>query len=120
LPAALQQYIVCYTTNYIVSHERDLITGAHLVHLVVFGIGGSDEHVVGDVVEVATVLKPGASHGDVVRGALALGLDEHLDAQDVLPVPGVEGIQQLQPIGLGVNIDLRTKPKLRQLRTATQ
>jgi len=33
-----------------------------------------DEHVVGDVVQVTSVLEPWAGHADVVRGALAVDL----------------------------------------------
>lgn len=37
-------------------------------------VDGANEHVVGDVVEVTTVLKPWAGSTDVVSGALALCL----------------------------------------------
>jgi hypothetical protein len=51
---------------------------AHRVGLFVFIVDGADEHVVRDVVEVASVLKPWACHRDVISCALALGLDQHL------------------------------------------
>jgi hypothetical protein len=51
---------------------------AHRVGLFVFIVDGADEHVVGDVVEVASVLEPWTGHGDVISCALALGLDQHL------------------------------------------
>jgi hypothetical protein len=44
----------------------------------------TDEHVVADVVQVSTVLQPRPSHGDVVSGALALGLDEDGSIMDVI------------------------------------
>mmetsp|Transcript_23424 Transcript_23424/g.59122 ORF Transcript_23424/g.59122 Transcript_23424/m.59122 type:complete len:297 (-) Transcript_23424:284-1174(-) len=75
----------------------------HLVHLVVLRVDGADEHVVGDVVQVAAVLEPGAGHGDVVSGALALGLD-----QDGGIINGVaqlhKGFEQLQAVGVGVHV----------------
>mmetsp|Transcript_36260 Transcript_36260/g.102163 ORF Transcript_36260/g.102163 Transcript_36260/m.102163 type:complete len:601 (-) Transcript_36260:497-2299(-) len=83
---------------------RELVL--HAVGLVVLVVDGSDQHVVGDVVEVAAVLQPRARHADVVRGRLALGLDEHPGVLDVLPVPGVEGGEQLQPLALGVDDDV--------------
>ena len=46
------------------------------VDLAILGVGGTDEEVVGDVVQVSTVLEPGPSHADVVGGALALCLDQ--------------------------------------------
>lgn len=135
-------------------------------HLAVLRVDGADEHVVGDVVQVAAVLEPGARHGDVVGGALALGLDQHqrvlcgggggageqpgegegcsclqanarcrsaaarggaTDPQfagcspssprlcphlDVLAVPGLEGREQLQALGVGVNLDLRQRSRV--------
>lgn len=46
----------------------------HVVDLVVLRVDGADEHVVGDVVQVAAELEPRAGHRDVVRRALALCL----------------------------------------------
>lgn len=55
--------------------------GVHLVldavDLLVLAVEGADEHVVGDVVQVAAELEPGAGHADVVSRALALHLDQH-------------------------------------------
>ncbi len=47
------------------------------VDAIVLNVERADEHVVGDIVQVAAVLEPGARHADVVRGALALDLDQH-------------------------------------------
>lgn len=44
----------------------------------------TDEHVVGDVVQVPPVLEPWPSHADVVCGALALGLDQDGGVSDVV------------------------------------
>jgi hypothetical protein len=54
-----------------------LCIGEHVldrVGLPVLNVDGTDEEVVGDVVQVATELEPGAGHGDVVGRALALDL----------------------------------------------
>ena len=60
---------------------REAVSPQHLVldavDLLVLNVEGADEHVVGDVVQVAAVLEPGAGHGDVVSRALALHLDQH-------------------------------------------
>ena len=60
-----------------------------------------NEHVVGDVVQVSAILEPGSGHADVVRGALAVDLDQDGDILNVLPVPLVEWSQQLQTIAGG-------------------
>jgi hypothetical protein len=64
------------------SNVRDSARGVieavgNLIHLAVVGINGTNEHVVGDVLEVTTVFEPRASHGNVVGGALALNLDKN-------------------------------------------
>ena len=58
-----------------VLNASQLILG--LTGLVVLGIDSDQEHVVGDVVDVASVLEPRTSLTDVISGALALDLDEH-------------------------------------------
>jgi len=73
------------------------------VYLIIVSIGSTDQHVVGDVIQMPTVLEPGTRHADMVRGALALGLDQHLGASDVLAVPPRERSQKLQAVALGVN-----------------
>lgn len=49
----------------------------HIIHLFIFCIGGGEEHVVGDVVQVATELEPGSSGRDVVCRTLSLHLLAH-------------------------------------------
>ena len=55
---------------------------AHLVldavDLAVLRVECANEHVVGDVVQMATVLEPGPGHTDVVSCALALHLDQNV------------------------------------------
>jgi hypothetical protein len=72
-----------------------------LVGLAVLLVGGTDQHVVGDVVQVATVLQPGASHGDVVSGGLALALDEDGEVGGILLVPGLEASEELETVTVG-------------------
>ena len=77
-----------------------------LVGLTVLLVDGTNQHVVGNVVQVPTVLQPGAGHGDVVSGGLALALDEDGQIGSVLAVPCVEGGEELKTVGGGRNGDL--------------
>mmetsp|Transcript_46906 Transcript_46906/g.120970 ORF Transcript_46906/g.120970 Transcript_46906/m.120970 type:complete len:334 (+) Transcript_46906:632-1633(+) len=78
----------------------------HLVHLAGFGVGGTNEKVVRDVVEVTAEFQPRASHRDVISCAFALGLDEHGDLFDVLSIPSSEGGELLEPLAVLVNDDI--------------
>jgi hypothetical protein len=49
---------------------------------------------------------------DVVGGALALGLDEHGQVDEVLAVPGVEGLEEGQALALGVHVHLQLRAVL--------
>ena len=77
-----------------------------LVGLTVGGVDGTDQHVVGDVVKVTTVLEPGTGHGDVISGGLALGLDEDGHVGGVLAVPGVERREDLETVRGRGDLDL--------------
>lgn len=55
-----------------------------------------DEHIVGDVVKVTSVLQPGTSHADVVRRALAMDLEEYESFFNVLPIPLGKWSQKLE------------------------
>ena len=46
-----------------------------------------DKHIVGNVVQVTSVLEPGASHADMVGGALAVNLEQEQSIFNVLPIP---------------------------------
>ena len=48
------------------------------VDFVVLGVDGSDQHVVGDILQMATELEPRACGGDVVSGALSFDFDQDL------------------------------------------
>ena len=77
-----------------------------LVGLTVLGVDGTDQHVVGDVVEVTAVLEPGTGHGDVVGGGLAVGLKQDGEVERILAVPGVEGVKELETVGSGRDLDV--------------
>mmetsp|Transcript_24095 Transcript_24095/g.75512 ORF Transcript_24095/g.75512 Transcript_24095/m.75512 type:complete len:373 (-) Transcript_24095:1175-2293(-) len=74
-----------------------------LVGLAVLVVDGADEHVVGDIVQVAAVLEPRARHGDVVGGALAPGLDEDLGVRHILAVKLLEAREELEALRGGVH-----------------
>lgn len=95
----------------VTSNSRDSIPLAvgqvvHLVGLSVGSVDGANQHVVGDVVQVTTVLQPGAGHGDVVSGRLTLGLDQDGQVGSVLAIPSVEGRQELQTVRGRSNLDV--------------
>lgn len=77
-----------------------------LVGLTVVGVDCADQTVLRNVLEVSTVLEPWATSGDVVGGALALGLDEDGGVDNVLAVPRLEGSEELETVRLGVDLDL--------------
>lgn len=55
---------------------------------------------------MSAVLEPRAGGGDVVGGALALHLDEDGHVRQVLAVPLVERLQQLEAVGRGRHVHL--------------
>lgn len=75
------------------------------VGLAVLSVDSTNQHVVGDVVKVATILQPWASHGDVIGGGLALALDEDRDADGVLAIPRLESSKELQTVTGGRDSD---------------
>lgn len=85
-----------------------------LVHLVVLGVGGTNEHVVGDVVQMTTVLQPGTGSRDVIGGALSLNLNQHGQIRQILTVPFVEGLQQLQTLRFGIDSNLNVFTVLKE------
>lgn len=76
-----------------------------LVGLTVGSVDGTNQHVVGDVVEMTTVLEPRTGHGNVIGGGLALGLDEDRHVSGILAVPSVEGREELETVGGGGDLD---------------
>ena len=76
-----------------------------LVGFLVGLVDGTNQHVVGDVVKVTTVLQPGTGHGDVVGGGLTLGLDEDGHVLGVLAIPRLERSKDLETVGGRGDID---------------
>jgi hypothetical protein len=70
-----------------------------LVGLAVLRVDGTNKHVVGDVVQMSTVLQPRTGHGNVIGGGLTLSLDEDGQIRGILAVPGIEWLQKLQTVG---------------------
>lgn len=100
------------TTSLVVTgSSRDSIVVAsegvlNLVGLTVLGIDGTDQHVIGDIVKVTTVLQPRTGHGDVVGGGLALTLDKDGKVSGILAIPGLESGQELETVTLGRDSDV--------------
>ena len=69
------------------------------------GVDGTLQQIVRNPVDVAAVREPLAPRRDVVRGALALGLDEKRQFDEVLAVPGGEGFEQPDAFGVGAYLD---------------
>lgn len=76
-----------------------------VVGLLVLSVDGSNHVVVGDVLEMASVLEPRTSLGDMVGGGLTERLDEDGHVDTVLAVPRLEGLEQLESVGSGRHID---------------
>lgn len=85
-----------------------------LVGFTVLLVDGTDQHVVGDVVQVAAVLQPGTSHGDVIGSGLALALDEDGQIGGILAIPSVEGRKNLEAVGGGGDGNLDGRAVLRR------
>ena len=66
----------------------------------------SDQHVLGDVLQVSSESQPRSSGRDVVGGTLANDLDKDGSVNNVLSVPSLERLQKLESVGLGVDSDL--------------
>ncbi len=69
-------------------------------------IVGPKKHIVTDLVQMASVLEPRPSRGDMIRRRLAFGLDQHRQLLEIFSVPAVEGLQKLEPLAAGRNINL--------------
>src|SRR5438132_1703282 len=66
-----------------------------LAGLIVEGVGGAQEHVVTDLIQMAAVLEPWPRRRNMVGRGLALGLDEQRQFLEVLAIPPRKGLQQL-------------------------
>jgi hypothetical protein len=76
------------------------------VDFTVLRVDSTDQHVVGDVVQVTTVLEPRTGHGDVIGSTLTLDLDQDRDFLKVLSVPLVEGLKELKAVGVRGDSDI--------------
>ena len=76
-----------------------------VVHIKIVLVQTGDEEVVGDVVQVTTELQPGTGGRDMIGCALALNLDQDLGTVDILAIPGLEGLEELEAVGGGVDVD---------------
>mmetsp|Transcript_7113 Transcript_7113/g.10670 ORF Transcript_7113/g.10670 Transcript_7113/m.10670 type:complete len:313 (-) Transcript_7113:1449-2387(-) len=86
----------------------------HLVDRPGLRVDGPNEHVVGDVVQVAAVLEPGPGHADVVGGALPLRLDQHRAVRRLVrTVPPLKRVQQGQARAVRADHDLQSGAILR-------
>jgi hypothetical protein len=74
----------------------------------------SDQHVLGDVLQVSSESQPRSSGRDVVSGTLADDLDEDGGVNNVLSVPSLERLQKLESVRLGVDGDLDGRSVLRR------
>jgi hypothetical protein len=63
-----------------------------------------DEHVVGNIIEVAAVFQPGSRSRDVIRGALPFHFDQNDQIFQIFAVPLVKGFQELQSLRLGTDV----------------
>lgn len=68
----------------------------------------------GDVLEVSTVLQPGAACTDVVRRALALNLDQDWQVRWVFTVPWLEWLKLLKAVAGLLNDNLNGSAVLRR------
>ena len=68
------------------------------VGLAVLSVDSTNQHVVGDVVQVSTVLQPWSGHGDVVGSGLSLALDQDREILEVVAVPWLKGLEKLETV----------------------
>src|SRR5690606_16181550 len=73
------------------------------VGLVVEIIHRSYEHVVGNVIEVASVLQPWTSHGNMVGSTFSFCFDEQLHTFQVGTFPWCKWLKQLQPVRVRIH-----------------
>lgn len=79
-PVAVLHLVVAGHVRHTSVFSRQLVLD--LVDGIILNVDRPDQHVVGDVVQVAAELQPGAGGADVVRGALALHLRKRRTERD--------------------------------------
>lgn len=70
----------------------------NLICLTIGGVGGTNQHVVRDVVKMSTVFQPRAGHRNVIRGSLSLALDEDGNIREILAIPCGERLKKLKSV----------------------
>jgi hypothetical protein len=85
-----------------------------LVSFSILCIDSTDETILRDVFEMSTVLQPGTTGRDMVGCAFTLGLDENGKISGSLSIPRLEGCEDLETIGLGIDGNLNTGAVLRR------
>src|SRR5215813_14780849 len=73
--------------------------------LVAEGVDRPHEHVVAELVEMATETQPIPSRRDVVGRGLAFSLNQHRHVEKVLAIPGRPGVHDLKPFAIWVDLD---------------
>src|SRR5258708_5137442 len=73
------------------------------VRFLVVEVDGADEHIVGNIIQVAAEFEPGACHGDMVGRTFSFGFDQQFEPFQVDAFPGGEGGQELE--ALAVRLD---------------
>jgi len=79
-----------------------------LVGFTILGVDGTNQHVVGDVVQMSTVLEPRTGHGNVISSSFALALDENWNVVGILAVPGLEWLKDLETVRGWRNVNLNS------------
>ncbi|KAH3664269.1 hypothetical protein OGAPHI_004621 [Ogataea philodendri] len=78
----------------------------HSVGLAVLSVDSTNHVVLGNVLQVSTVLQPRTSHGNVVSGGLTLRLDQNWHVDRVLSIPWLEWSKLLQSVRSWGNVNL--------------
>ena len=61
-------------------------------------LNSREEHVIGDVVQMTSVLERGSSSTDVISRALSVNFDKNQGVLYILPIPLVEWCQELKTL----------------------
>lgn len=87
----------------------------NVVGLTVGSVGSTNHVVVGNVLEVTSVLQPRTGHGNVVSGGLTKRLDKDGHVNTVSAVPRLERRKELETVRLGVDSNLDRGTVLRRV-----
>ena len=76
-----------------------------VVGLTVGSVDSTNHVVVGNVLEMTTVLQPGTGHRDVISGGLTKRLDKNGHVNTILAIPRLEGSKKLKTVRGRRNVD---------------